>query len=248
MRELFFQFSNLRKFSEISHAISNRNFGDMGFGRISDNEVIHNRQEFLKNLNINLNDIVVAGIAHDSRIVTVGNQEKSRGSKSLKTAILKTDGLITSQKQIFLMVTVADCLPIFFYDPSLRIVGLLHAGWRGILAQIVPKALEKFNNCGTDADNLIVGIGPGICQRHFVVQKDVLDKFKEYNHKAVFIRNHDGYVDLKKTVLDDLKNAGVLAENIEISSDCPVCHNGLYGSFRKEGAKAPVQAAIIGLI
>ena len=74
-----------------------------------------------------------------------------------------------------------------------------------------------------------------------------LDKFKEYNPKAVFVRNHDGYVDLRKVVLDDLKNTGVLVENIEISSDCPVCQNGLYGSFRKEGQKAPVQAAIIGL-
>ena len=247
MREPFFQFSNLKKFPEIIHGISNRNYGEMGFGRIPDEQVVKNRQNFCQRLKIDLPDLIVAGLVHRSRIVVVGRKEKGAGSLKVSTAIAQADGLITAQRKLFLMVTVADCLPVLFYDPFLAVVGIIHAGWRGILAGIVPQSLEKFKNCGTKPENLIVGIGPSICQKHFVVQKDVLDKFKQYNKKAVFIRNHDGYVDLKKTVLDDLKNAGVLAQNIEIAQDCPVCHNSLYSSFRKEGRKAPAQAAIIGM-
>lgn len=247
MEERFFKFSVLSKFPELIQGVSTRNYGDMRFGKLKNEEVTKNRQQFFQSLGIEMKDVVVPKLTHDVKIINVGQEERGRGAKSLKAAIPQTDGLITSEKGIFLMVTIADCLAVFIYDPVLNIVGILHAGWRGIVGQIVPLAISKFRNLGSEPTHLIVGVSPGICQKHFVVKNDVLKEFKDLYPKATFVRNHDGYVDLKKAVLSDLRNAGVLQDNIEISNDCPSCSAGIYGSFRKEGPGVPASAAVIGM-
>lgn len=247
MEEHFFKFSNLSAFSELVHGISNRHFGDMKFGHQKDAEIVKNRELFLGQLNINLSDVVVPALAHSVQIAVVDQEQKGKGSRNHQTALLATDGLITRGKGIFLMVTTADCLPVLIYDPILKIVGVLHAGWRGIIGQIVPKAMEKFKILGSEPENLVVGIGPGICQKHFVVKKDVLSLFLDYYPSATFVRNNDGYVDLKKAILFDLKKLGVSQNNIELTNICTACENGIYGSYRKEKDSAPAAAAVIGI-
>jgi len=247
MEERFFKFSNLSTFSELVHGISNRNFGDMRFGHQKESEVVKNRELFLSQLNINLSDIVVPSLVHSVKIANVGQDDKGKGSIDPKTAIMATDGLITKEKGVYLMVTVADCLPVLIYDPILKIVSVLHAGWRGIIGQIIPHAIDKLRNLGIAPQNLIIGVGPGICQKHFVVKRDVLSLFLDYYPSATLVRNNDGYVDLKKTVLIDLKNMGVAENNIEITDVCTVCSNGIYGSYRKEKESVPAAAVVMGV-
>lgn len=247
MEEHFFKFSILSKFPDIIHGVSTRNYGNMKFGKLTDEEVIKNREHFFQELGVKMNEVVVAQLTHGTKIALVGREEKGRGTKSLESAIQRTDGLVTCQKGVYLMITIADCLPIFAYDPVIQAIGLFHAGWRGIINQMVPKIMEKFKNLGSESTNLYVAIGPGICQKHFVVKDEVLKKFHELYHSATFVRNHDGYVDLKKAVMIDFKNAGISKNNLEIASDCPACQNGIYGSFRKEGDKVPFSVALMGM-
>ena len=247
MEERFFQFSNLSKFPEVIHGISNRHYGDMSFGRLKNEEVIKNRANFLKELDVDIKDVTVAGLAHGTKIFIIGQNEKGRGATEKKTAIPSTDGLITKEKGIYLMITVADCFPVLIYDPTAQIVAIVHAGWRGIIKKIIPKALEKFQNLGSETQNLVIGIGPGICQRHFVVKSDVLYLFKKDYPKNIFLRNTDGYIDLKRAIFQDLIKSGVSKGNVEEANICPACQNGHWGSFRKEGDRAIFQAAIIGM-
>ncbi|MCL5407084.1 MAG: peptidoglycan editing factor PgeF [Patescibacteria group bacterium] len=247
MEEHFFKFSIFSAFSELSHGISNRHFGDMRFGHQKEEITVKNREQFLHQLNINISDLVVPALAHGAQIAVVDQNDRGKGATNLKTAIMATDGLITKDSNVYLMVTIADCLPVLIYDPTLKIAGVLHAGWRGIIAQIVPKAIEKFKSLGSEPRNLVVGVGPGICQKHFVVKKDVLSFFLDYYPSAAFVRNNDGYVDLKKAVFVDLKNTGVASTNIEISNVCTACENGIYGSYRKEKEGVPAAAAVIGI-
>jgi len=247
MEEHFFKFSNLSKFPEVIHGFSKRNYGSMKFGDLPPEKVIENRQHFFKELGIDIADIIAANLAHGSEITTVGLNEKGRGSLEPTSAIPATDGLITSQAGIYLMATFADCLPIMVYDPSAQVVALIHGGWRSIIDQIVPKLIDKMKNLGSEVENFIVGIGPGICQKHFVVKDDVLAKFKAKYPSMIFVRNKDGYIDLKKAVVSDLRKSGVPKENLEVASECTVCLNGIYGSFRKEGDQTIYQAAILGM-
>ncbi|MBM2820936.1 MAG: hypothetical protein HW405_696 [Candidatus Berkelbacteria bacterium] len=247
MEERFFKFSLFLKYPELVHGISRRHYGDMRFGKIPDSEVVNNREHFFHDLGVSAQDVVVARLVHKTRIVAVSNQEKGRGVTDILKAIQETDGLMTFQKDIYLMVTVADCIPILIYDPVIGAVSVIHAGWRGIIGQIVKIAIEKFKNNGSEPSNIVAGVGPGICQKHFVVKTDVLDQFLKIYPKVTLVRNHNGYVDLKKAIAHDFKDQGVSSENIEISQDCPVCQNGKYGSVRKEGKGAPASAAIIGI-
>lgn len=248
MEEHFFKFSIFSTFSELTHGISNRSFGDMRFGHQKEADIVKNREQFLGKLNINISDLVVPALAHGAQIALVSSEDRGKGAQSHQTAMMATDGLITKDSGVYLMVTIADCLPVLIYDPILKIAGVFHAGWRGIIAQIIPDAIEKFKGLGSVPRNLMVGVGPGICQKHFVVKKDVLSFFLGYYPSAAFVRNNDGYVDLKKAVLIDLKKMGVAPTNIEISHICTACENGVYGSYRKEKESVPAAAAVIGIM
>ena len=239
MEDRFYKFPILSKFPSVLHGISTRAYGNM---QLSREHGLENSQHFLSDLDINIKDTISIKQIHSPKVIVVG--EKERGISDSK---LEGDGLITRQKGIYLTVTIADCLPVLIYDPTLEIVGVIHAGWRGIIGQIIPRAVEQFKSHGSEPQNLVIGVGPGICQKHFVVKNDVLEKFRGSYPSATFVRNHDGYVDLKKAVLINLKHAGVPRHNVEIATDCPVCHNGIYGSFRKEGEGAPASLAVIGM-
>lgn len=248
MEERFLKFSNLASFPEIIHGISNRNYGQMKFGlNQSDEEVIKNRRQFFESLGITESKVVVAQQPHGNRIALITKSQQGSGAIDPKTEISGVDGLLTGTKDTFLMVKTADCLPIFFYDPALRKVAAIHASWRAIIDQIISETIYHLKNLGTDPENLVIGIGPGICQKHFIVQNSVLKLFLENYPSATFVRNNDGYVDLKKAVLADLKRGKIHPSNIEIAHFCTVCDNGIYGSFRKEGSGAPELAAIIGM-
>lgn len=104
------------------------------------------------------------------------------------------DGLITSAANLFLIIRTADCLPLSIYDPRQQIIGLIHAGWRGVKQGIHLEAVKLFPSPPQD---LLVGLGPSICadcyHRHF---------------------------DLAGTVKHDLINLGIPAVNIDQSTIC----------------------------
>jgi len=246
MEDDFFKFSNLNEFPEIIQGISTRTFGNMKM-MVADAKVIKNRQRFTKALDIDLGSVVKAEGVHGASIAIVGRNERGCGAFNQQESIKGTDGLITRESGVYLLITVADCLPIVAYDPVLKIAGIAHAGWKGIIAEVGAALIEKFKTLGSSPDNLIVGIGPGICQKHFVVRNDTLLYFKDKYPKASFIRNHDGYVDLKGCLREQLLIAGVSESNLEIATECTVCDPYYFGSFRRDGDKTIYQAVIIGI-
>lgn len=246
MEDDFFKFSNLNEFPEVVQGISTRIFGNMKM-LVADAKVVKNRQNFMHALGIDLDTIVITENVHGHKIAVVGKADRGRGALNHQEGMKGTDGLITQDAGVNLMITVADCLPLVAYDPILRIVGIAHAGWKGILAEVGKSLIEEFKNLGSSPENLIVGIGPGICQKHFVVRNDTLAHFKDKYPKASFIRNYDGYVDLKKCLKDQLLSVGIAESNLEIADECTVCNNYYFGSFRRDGDQAIYQAVVIGI-
>lgn len=248
MEDNFFKFSNLTNFPEVVHGISTRSFGNMKLKSDAEGlESIKNREKFCKELGIELSSVVVAEIVHNNIVINVGPKDRGRGANNHRDVILGVDGLTTNRPGVYLMVTVADCLPILAYDPVTKISGIAHAGWRGILKGVANQLVNKMAVLGAVPENINVGVGPGICQKHFVVKDDVLDRFKEIYPKTVLIRNHDGYVDLKRCVEEDLLRAGVSKLNLEMAKECTVCDNYYFSSFRYEKVDTIYQAAVIGV-
>ena len=92
----------------------------------------------------------------------------------------ETDALITNRKGIYLVISFADCLPIFFFEPEKRIVASIHAGWKGIASGIIKNTVEIFSgNYDVDPETIIAAVGPSIGPCCYVIKEDVAGNFAD---------------------------------------------------------------------
>jgi hypothetical protein len=166
--------------------------------------------------------------------------------RGLKTD-LKGDGLYTDQAGIFLSVKVADCLPIYFFDPNLTSVGICHAGWRGTAAGIARRMTELMGGgFGYQAPKLLYAFGPCIGPCCYEVSESLLGEFKWIpDFERAFTRRHDKlYLDLKemnRRVLEGFNTVEVASLEL-----CTNCRKDLCYSARRDGLTGR-NLAIIGL-
>jgi hypothetical protein len=194
-----------------------------------------NRKIFFAEQGIDCKRIVSANLVHGSRIKIV---TKNDGGQIID----KTDGLITKEKELCLSVTAADCLPIYFYNPEFNIIGLVHDGWRGVVKNISGKIVKKLIVLsGEKVDEflkkLCVFVGPHLRDCHFVVQNDIIKKFKKFPFALKISKKTDQdeyYISLEKIVIKQLLQAGVKRNNISSSEDCTYCFSKKYFSFRRD--------------
>jgi YfiH family protein len=164
----------------------------------------------------------------------------------------RTDGVITDVKGVLLTTVHADCLPVWLYDEEHHAIGLVHAGWRGTLAGIAPKAVKLMQeNYGSDPAKMKAAIGPGISMCCFETGPEVIEAFSEVwdfaDYYAETAEEHFGddeipesaegkyYIDLKGINTEELLEAGLQLENIEISRHCTHCEPETFASYRREG-------------
>src|SRR3989344_7050185 len=118
-------------------------------------EVLRNRKKFLNNLGIRKSDSVTMLLQHGTEIAFV--DEFSRGEEAVMV-----DGLITKSKNVFLFVLTGDCLPIIFYDPVRKLVGLAHVSRINTPLMFARKIVERFEKEESQPENIFVAIGPGV--------------------------------------------------------------------------------------
>lgn len=180
---------------------------------------------------------------------------------------LQGDGMITAEKQLIPVVTVADCMPLFLYDPVTGVFGIVHSGWKGtgIIGDAVRLAVQNY---GASPGTICIAIGPHIRSCCYIVDESRAAYFREnfcdgcvepYEGECTDWNTRGGKLfrlSLEKANLAVLDRAGVRDENITIAGDCTSC-NPLFGSFRRETAgltqdekwkKFTVQAAFCGII
>lgn len=184
-----------------------------------------NRLSFFKNKGFDDKVIISANLVHKDRVVIVDELKENED-------ILACDALITNNKKQLLSLTVADCLPIYFYDQEKQVIALAHAGWRGVLAGIAKGVVDKFiNHYQSKPENILVFIGPHIQKCHFEVKDDVFSQFAE---KYLVRREDKIYIDLSQVVFDQLLSSGLSSWNIKISDDCTFCLDKDYFSYRRD--------------
>ena len=201
-----------------------------------------NRMRFIKTLGLEENDIVAASLTHGNTIHVATSGDRG-------TVIPETDAIITNTHGVFLSITVADCLPIFLFDPATGSIGMIHAGWKSLSNEIIPLTIEKMaRQLKCNKADILAGIGPCIGSCHFEIQDDVLAKFKDFIKTALRQENGKKYLDLKTIARQQLENAGVLPSNIAIDPACTFDLPEKYFSYRRDKPKT-IQAmmAIIGM-
>lgn len=156
-----------------------------------------------------------------------------------------TDGICTATPDLYLCVTVADCVPIFLYDPGARAVGVVHAGWRGTVAGIVKRGVETMvRELGAQAARMRAYIGPsaGVCC--YVVGDEVSSRLPL---SCVVETPRGRAADLKCANQGLLEEAGIPPASITVDPACTICGSDLYHSHRREGAASGRMMGLIGL-
>ncbi|HHT78343.1 MAG TPA: peptidoglycan editing factor PgeF [Actinobacteria bacterium] len=171
-------------------------------------------------------------------------------SGRIKKFIPKGDALITAIPDIPIMVLGADCNIILICDTDLKVISAVHAGWRGVLHDILGKTLdtmiEKFD---CRQKNLFLFFGPSIRKCCFETDHDIYMDFKA-RFPEVFcidsgILNGSRYfVDLTNILRYQAVRKGIDDKNICIIEECTCCsRRNLFFSYRRD-KKAGRQAAL----
>jgi YfiH family protein len=123
----------------------------------------------------------------------------------------EADGLLTDHPGVCLLIRTADCVPVFAYDPSARVLGAAHSGWRGTRLAIARKLVREMRRLyGSAYDEILVHILPSIGAASYRVGADVADLFPD----DITAKNGELYLDLWQNIERSLREEGVPAQNI----------------------------------
>lgn len=213
------QFQLFLQHPEVAAFISERKDGSMKTDGVMETF-------FRKNL-IPPDFVVKAKLVHGNRVVTVGEEDGGQ-------EISETDALVTNARGLFLVITVADCLPLFLFDPKTSSIGLVHAGWKGLAKRIPEKAMQAMQKTyGSDPADVLCAIGPGIGKCHYDVKEDRALHFQDFP-SALSRREGKTFLDLKSVAKQELILSGIQEENIEDIEECTACKPQTYFSFRRD--------------
>jgi YfiH family protein len=127
------------------------------------------------------------------------------------------DALITTDDSISLCVWAADCVPILLADHINKVIGAVHAGWKGAKAGIIDNAIRDMIESGAEIKNITVAIGPTITQDNYEVGIGFYQQFINENKKnESFFKEEKNrlFFDLYNYVRNKLLNLNISQENI----------------------------------
>lgn len=228
------------QFPKLKALMSEKADGSMRFfldGENKKNEA--NRRKFLKKHGIDPNQLIIPELVHGTYVAKV-----AQGSDPI---LRETDGMVTNKNNIFLSVTVADCLPVLFFDPDDKTMGIAHVGWRGLLDGILRNTMEAFFQMEGNTERVKVEIGPAIQKCHYSIRKKDKSLYRGYE---TFLTDtaKATMVDLPGVARKQLEKLGILPQNISVSPLCTYCEEKRFFSYRRDKPKkVEAMIALIGL-
>ena len=150
--------------------------------------------------------------------------------------VVKADASYTNQRGVVCAVLTADCLPVFVSDKQGSVVGIAHAGWRGIVGGVIESLLKATNVNGKD---LVVHLGPAISVSAYQVGAEVRDQYIDKNRS--FASCFEGstekiYLDLYKAAKVVLAESGVVS--VSGGQHCTYREDKEFFSYRRDGKKS----------
>ena len=219
---MFFS-TKLKKFENIKHCFFSRENGfseglykSLNCGLGSSDQ----KSNVLKNL-----ELVSQKIGCKKELLITLNQKHSnkviyfKDIKNVKNK-LEGDAIVTNIKNIGISILAADCAPILFYDPKMKIIGCAHAGWKGALNGIVKNTVAKFNELKSNNNDLIAVVGPCIKNNNYEVEMDLVEKFiDKAKENEIFFKKKDDKkytFDLRGFINKEISSLSIKSiENIE---------------------------------
>jgi YfiH family protein len=169
---------------------------------------------------------------HGARVVEVSAPDA--GAPAADAAVTRATG-------VPLAVMVADCLPVLLAARDGSVLGLAHAGWRGVAAGVLENTVAAMRCSPHD---VVAWIGPGIGPRAFEVGRDVYDAFVQRDAGAAqaFVPRREGkwLADLPSLTRRRLAAVGV--GDVHGGTWCTVHDPARFFSYRRDGTSGRMAA------
>jgi YfiH family protein len=213
----------------VGHGFTTRECGNLGFGKnVGDPEVISNRMKLFESMNLTDRMHIQPRQIHSD--ITIDAADFVPGCEA--------DAGYTRDSGHLLSVLTADCVPILVYHPD-GVIAAIHAGWRGIKSEIIPKTLIRLPSAP------VAVVGPAIGSCCYEVGDDLASDFENRFGSEVVDRSRSKpHLNLVRAAVDQLLSAGVA--ELEASYLCTSCHPDLFFSYRRDGSSGR-QMSFIGL-
>ena len=205
---MFFS-TKLKKFKEIKHCFFSKKGGyskgiykSLNCGKGSKDNKINIKKNLTlvaKKMKIRRKDLILMYQTHSNKVIEIKKNNTKRK--------IISDAMITRERNIALGVVTADCVPILIYDKKNKIVGCIHAGWKGAFSEIIKHTISKIKrNKNTE---IYASIGPCIGRKNYEVSLAFYKKFLLKSKKNKFYFSYKNkskkLFDLRKFVYDKLK-------------------------------------------
>lgn len=232
------------KFSNLKHLFTGKS-GDLNLAKhqptiFPEKSVERNRELLCKALDLNYQALVALPINHTNNVIVLESETQD---------ITESDAIITHLINVPILITTADCVPILLYSPEKKILGLVHAGWRGTAGKIAEKtviAMQEYYM--VRPSQIIAAIGPAIGRQKYEVGQEVADLLVDAceTNEILDTNGTKPKVDLKLANKIQLDEAGVM--KIYISELDTAVHTSLFYSNRIQGKRSGRQGLIACMI
>ena len=259
----YLSYPRLEQESAIVHGFSTRLGGvsegylgsmNLSFSRGDNPEnVLENYRRISRAIGFPVESIVTSDQTHTTNVRQVGKEDCGCGVLTPRT-FHDIDGLMTNEPGVTLATFYADCVPLYFYDPTHKAIGLSHSGWRGTVGNIAKATVEAMHEAYQTAPaDLIAAIGPSICQECYEVSKDVIEEFRqaypEPLHQNLFYRKPNGkyQLNLWEACRQNMLCAGLLPGHIQVTDLCTGCNPEILFSHRASKGHRGNLAGFLGV-
>ncbi|MCC6703762.1 MAG: peptidoglycan editing factor PgeF [Thermomicrobiales bacterium] len=211
------------------------------------------RQRWAQAARIDPNALTTASQVHGNDVIAIGIESAGNCAPDASGPYARADALITASPGVAVMTLHADCLPIILADPELPAIGVVHAGWRSTVGDVVGETVRAMvTQLGADLDRIVAMVGPGMRSCCYEVGNEVVDAWRAIAGREAYAALAPGpgskwHFDLPRANMILLERAGISADRIDDQAHCTMCHADRWFSHRAQGPETGRFAAFAGI-
>lgn len=162
---------------------------------------------------------------------------------SLRAGAVEADASFTRRRHVVCAVMVADCLPVLLAEERGEVIGIAHAGWRGLSAGVIESTVRAMD---VPPGRLIAWLGPAIGPEAYEVGAEVREAFlaKDERAEGAFARTRPGRWRLDLYAVARMRLAAVGVARVSGGGFCTHTEQERFFSYRRDGAAQRMGAAI----
>jgi len=216
---------------ELLYGFTNKDDGNLAFHVGDDKKsVLLNHQAVADRLSYNRETLVHMKQIHGADVKVITSSDNFEHPPSC-------DGIITDRKDTPLMVMVADCAPMLFFDRKKGVIAAVHAGRAGAFKNIINSTLEAFtDDFGSSLKDIHVTVGANIKSCCYEVGAEIYEEANSLSLEYALQKRGKKYrLDVNTILKKQLFAAGLRETQFEFSETCTACDTEHYYSYRAEG-------------